>query len=87
MRHRQKYETPSGRGKGFQGKSQHRQPDIAILATACCCGGPGGRPGMNPVCMNCFRLHKAVTAAIARQAGCYFTECGDADRAKLSGAL
>lgn len=53
---------------------------------ACSCGGPGGRPGMAPTCLVCFKFHKTITAALARQAGCYFTQRGDADRAKLLGA-
>lgn len=80
MRHRQKDETPSVQGMGFQSKAINRQTDGAILATACNCGGPGGRPGMQPICIGCYRFHKSITAAIARRAGCYFTERGDADR-------
>jgi len=40
---------------------------------------------MTPICLSCFKFHKAITDAIARQAGCYLTERGDADRAKLLG--
>ena len=33
-------------------KRQNRQPQSAMLG-ACRCGGPGGRPGMQPVCPTC----------------------------------
>ena len=56
-----------------------------LINPVCSCGGPGGRPGMTPICLSCFKFHKAITDAIARQAGCYLTERGDADRAKLLG--
>lgn len=51
------------------------------LAPMCFCGGPGGRPGMTPICVACFKFHRANNAARTRQAH----GRGDANRAKLLG--
>ena len=29
---------------------------ITEIATACTCGGPGGRPGMAPICWACLQF-------------------------------
>ena len=60
-------------------------PKPGQASPVCSCGGPGGRPGMTPICLSCYKSSKSITAAIARQDGRYFTERGDADRAKLLG--
>ncbi len=51
-----------------------------LINPVCSCGGPGGRPGMTPICLACYKSSKSITAAIARQDGRYFTERGDANR-------
>jgi hypothetical protein len=81
MRSRSEIAANAGQGVGAGRTSQNRLNGKSnILATACSCGGPGGRPGMQPICIGCFKFHKSITAAIARQAGCYFTERSHADR-------
>lgn len=80
MRPRQKDESPSVQGMGIQSKAINRQTDRATLGTACSCGGPGGRPGQAPICLPCWKFHRALMASAARQASCFFTDRGDADR-------
>lgn len=45
------------------------QRNIATLGTAACyCGGPGGRPGMAPICLSCYSAHRLITRVKARRA-------------------
>lgn len=49
--------------------SSNAKPNNAILATASCnCGGPGGRPGMQPICLACARWTRHMAGIAARQA-------------------
>lgn len=58
-----KNENPSGQGRGFQGKPNNNATNFGRLATgACACGGPGGRPGMVPICRNCLAADRYMRA-------------------------
>lgn len=66
MRYSRKSETPGVRGAGLQSETQNRQTEneYSKLATgACTCGGPGGRPGMHPVCRTCLATDRYMRAA------------------------
>jgi hypothetical protein len=80
MRSRSDIAANAGQGVGAGRTSQNRLNGKSNILGACSCGGPGGRPGMQPICIGCFKFHKSITAAIARRAGSYFTQRDDADR-------
>lgn len=56
MRHQRSGASKSGQGLAAQNKTHNKQTEnkyIRLATGACCCGGPGGRPGMVPVCGTC----------------------------------
>lgn len=51
-------------------KEKFPTPSKAIEKSAnhfnCYCGGPGGHPGMQPVCISCLRFNRILREANAR---------------------
>ncbi len=80
MRSKSEIAANAGQGVGAQGTSQNRLNGKSNILGACSCGGPGGRPGQAPICIPCWKFHRALMASAARQASCYFVTRGDADR-------
>jgi hypothetical protein len=51
--------------QGASDAEQNRKP--ASLGTVCYCGGPGGRPGLLPVCITCLRTSRYIGQVVARK--------------------
>lgn len=52
---------------GDLGKRQSRQRD-SIRLGACSCGGPGGHPGMQPICIACAHADRYMRQVYSRNA-------------------
>jgi len=65
MRHQRGGASKSGQGLAAQIKTHNNQTvyEFSRLATgACSCGGPGGRPGMAPMCRTCLAADRYMRA-------------------------